>query len=150
MRSTSVRGARAVALATAAALALVACGGEGDDGAVEGSGDEASGGAAEGGSDATLVFGASADPVVLDGAYVSDGESLRVVRQLFEGAAKAVDLPTGTEMKDVYRRLHDLQREVHALKRELRQQWKGAGGGGGKRRGTAAAEASITKGQGDG
>ncbi len=71
------------------------------------------------------------------------------VRQLFEGAAKAVDLPTGTEMKDVYRRLHDLQREVHALKRELRQQAKGAGGGG-KRRGTAAGEAPTTKGQGDG
>ena len=71
------------------------------------------------------------------------------VRKLFEGAAKAVDLPTGTEMKDVYRRLHDLQREVHALKRELRQQAKGAGGGG-KRRGTAAGEAPTTKGQGDG
>ena len=28
----------------------------------------------------TLVFGASADPVVLDGAYVSDGESLRVIQ----------------------------------------------------------------------
>ena len=27
---------------------------------------------------------ASADPVSMDGAYVSDGESLRVVRQLFE------------------------------------------------------------------
>ena len=61
----------------------------------------------------------------------------------------AVDLPTGTEMKDVYRRLHDLQREVHALKRELRQQAKGAGGGG-KRRGTAAGEAPTPKGQGDG
>ena len=71
------------------------------------------------------------------------------VRNLFEGAAKAVDLPTGTEMKDVYRRLHDLQREVHALKRELRQQAKGAGGDG-KRRGTAAGEAPTKKGQGDG
>ena len=87
MRSTSVRGAKAVALAAAAALALVACGGDGDDGAVEGSGDEASGGAApaEGASDSTLVFGASADPVIIDGAYVSDGESLRVVRSIFEG-----------------------------------------------------------------
>jgi hypothetical protein len=72
------------------------------------------------------------------------------VRKLFEGAAKAVDLPTGTEMKDVYRRLHDLQREVHALKRELRQQAKSTGGGGGKRRGAAAGEAPTTKGQGDG
>jgi peptide/nickel transport system substrate-binding protein len=32
----------------------------------------------------TLVFGASADPVSLDGAYVSDGESLRVIDQIFE------------------------------------------------------------------
>jgi Poly(R)-hydroxyalkanoic acid synthase subunit (PHA_synth_III_E) len=71
------------------------------------------------------------------------------VRRLFEGAAKVVDLPTGTEMKDVYRRLHDLQREVHALKRELRQQAKD-GGGGGKRRGTAAGEAPTTRGRGNG
>ncbi len=78
------------------------------------------------------------------------------VRKLFEGAAKAVDLPTGTEMKDVYRRLHDLQREVHALKRELRQQAKGsaaasgATGGGVKRHGTAAGKASMKGEQGDG
>jgi peptide/nickel transport system substrate-binding protein len=32
----------------------------------------------------TLVFGASADPTSMDGAYVSDGESFRVVAQLFE------------------------------------------------------------------
>jgi peptide/nickel transport system substrate-binding protein len=32
----------------------------------------------------TLVFGTSADPVVLDGALVSDGESLRVIDQMFE------------------------------------------------------------------
>ncbi|MFC3687632.1 ABC transporter substrate-binding protein [Aquipuribacter hungaricus] len=83
MRSTSVRGAKVVALGAAAALALVACGGS-DDGATQGSGAEASGGA-EGASDATLVFGASADPVIIDGAYVSDGESLRVVRSIFEG-----------------------------------------------------------------
>jgi peptide/nickel transport system substrate-binding protein len=35
-------------------------------------------------SGGTLVFGTSADPVSMDGAYVSDGESLRVVDQLFE------------------------------------------------------------------
>ena len=28
----------------------------------------------------------AADPVIIDGAYVSDGESLRVIRQIFEGA----------------------------------------------------------------
>jgi peptide/nickel transport system substrate-binding protein len=75
-----------VALVAAASLALVACGGAGDDGATEGAGGGASGGAeAEGSTDATLVFGASADPVIIDGAYVSDGESLRVVRSIFEG-----------------------------------------------------------------
>ena len=30
------------------------------------------------------MFGSSSDPVVLDGAYVSDGESLRVIDQIFE------------------------------------------------------------------
>ncbi|HEX9415181.1 MAG TPA: ABC transporter substrate-binding protein [Gaiellaceae bacterium] len=33
----------------------------------------------------TLVFGAASDPVVLDPALVSDGESLRVTDQIFEG-----------------------------------------------------------------
>jgi peptide/nickel transport system substrate-binding protein len=67
--------------ALALALAAVGCGGgdEGDGGAATG-GTETSGGAAGG----TLVFGAAADPVVLDGALVSDGESLRVITQLFE------------------------------------------------------------------
>ncbi|MDP9075723.1 MAG: ABC transporter substrate-binding protein [Actinomycetota bacterium] len=32
----------------------------------------------------TLVFGASADPTSMDGAYVSDGESFRAISQLFE------------------------------------------------------------------
>lgn len=34
---------------------------------------------------ATMAFGTSADPVVLDGALVSDGESLRAIDQMFEG-----------------------------------------------------------------
>jgi polyhydroxyalkanoate synthase subunit PhaE len=42
------------------------------------------------------------------------------VRKLAERAAQAVDLPTRTEMDDVYRRLHDLVHEVHGLRRELR------------------------------
>jgi peptide/nickel transport system substrate-binding protein len=41
----------------------------------------------------TLVFGAASDPVVLDGPLVSDGESLRVIDQLFEGL---VGLAPGT------------------------------------------------------
>jgi len=32
----------------------------------------------------TLVFGASSDPVVLDGALINDGESIRVVKQIVE------------------------------------------------------------------
>ena len=55
-----------------AAMVLVAgCGG--DDG----------GGGGGGGGD--LVFGTASDPVVLDGALVSDGESLRALDQMFEG-----------------------------------------------------------------
>jgi hypothetical protein len=38
----------------------------------------------------------------------------------FEKAARAVNMPTRTEMTDVYRRLHDLTREVHALRQEIR------------------------------
>ena len=44
----------------------------------------------------------------------------REVRKTFERAAKAVDMPTRTEMNDVYQRIHDLVREVHGLRRELR------------------------------
>jgi hypothetical protein len=42
------------------------------------------------------------------------------VRKFMERAARMVDLPTRTELDDVYRRLHDLRREVHELRRELR------------------------------
>ena len=41
----------------------------------------------------TLVFGTAADPVVLDGPLVSDGESLRPIDQIFEGL---VSLKPGT------------------------------------------------------
>jgi peptide/nickel transport system substrate-binding protein len=56
----------------ALALAFVAagCGGSSDSG---------------GGGGDTLVFGAEADPVVLDGALVSDGTSIRVLYQIYEG-----------------------------------------------------------------
>jgi peptide/nickel transport system substrate-binding protein len=62
-------------LIAALALALGGCGGDDDGG-----GDEAAGGEAGG----TLVFAGAADPVVLDGALVSDGESIRVITQIFE------------------------------------------------------------------
>jgi peptide/nickel transport system substrate-binding protein len=70
------------ALVLTFALGAASCGG-GDD-------EEAEGGGATGG---TLVFGTASDPVVLDGALVSDGESLRVISELFEGL---VTLEPGT------------------------------------------------------
>jgi peptide/nickel transport system substrate-binding protein len=60
------------------ALGVVGCGGDDDGG---------------GGSGGELVFGTASDPVVLDGALVSDGESLRVIDQMFEGL---VTLKPGT------------------------------------------------------
>ena len=65
------------------ALGLAAgCGGDDDDGEAQDTGaTETEGGEAAGG---TLVFAAAADPVVLDGALVSDGESIRAITQLFE------------------------------------------------------------------
>ncbi|PSK93824.1 peptide/nickel transport system substrate-binding protein [Haloactinopolyspora alba] len=74
MRGTSLN-RRLVAGATAGglALALTACGG--DDG----------GGGDTSGDGGTLVFGASADPVILDGALISDGESARPILQIYEG-----------------------------------------------------------------
>ncbi len=62
-------------LAAVAAIALVVAG------SVSGAGQRPHKGAAT----KTLVFGGSADPVVLDGALVSDGESLRPIDQMFEG-----------------------------------------------------------------
>jgi peptide/nickel transport system substrate-binding protein len=56
-----------------AAMALVLVAGCGGD----------DGGGGGGGGD--LVFGTASDPVVLDGALVSDGESLRALDQMFEG-----------------------------------------------------------------
>jgi peptide/nickel transport system substrate-binding protein len=43
------------------------------------------GGGGGGGGDGSLVFGAEADPVVLDGALVSDGTSIRILYQIYEG-----------------------------------------------------------------
>ena len=46
-----------------------------------------------GGNGGELVFATASDPVVLDGALVSDGESLRAIDQIFEGL---VTLKPGT------------------------------------------------------
>lgn len=72
------------ALALVFVLGAASCGGD-DDEAAPPADEQPSGG--------TLVFGTAADPVVLDGALVSDGESLRVIDQLFEGL---VTLEPGT------------------------------------------------------
>ena len=63
LRTVLPAGLAAVALA----LTAVGCGGDG------------------GGGGDTLVFGSAADPVALDGAVVYDGESLRIIEQMFEG-----------------------------------------------------------------
>ena len=71
---------RLVMLLVVGMLAFAAgCGGDDDEASDTGT-TEASAGA-EGG---TLVFAGAADPVLLDGALVSDGESLRVITQVFE------------------------------------------------------------------
>jgi peptide/nickel transport system substrate-binding protein len=65
----------AIAAAGLLAGTLAACGGDSGTGGAGGTGS---------GEDKTLIFGTSNDPVTLDGAYVSDGESLRPIRQVFE------------------------------------------------------------------
>ncbi len=42
-----------------------------------------------GGGDKTFVFAASSDPVMLDPAMASDGETFRIARQMFEGLVSA-------------------------------------------------------------
>jgi peptide/nickel transport system substrate-binding protein len=90
VRVTPVRLLLLIAM-LALALFATACGGD-DDEASSGDTNAAAtdGGGATGG---TLVFGTSSDPVVLDGALVSDGESLRVIDQIFE---TLVSLKPGT------------------------------------------------------
>ena len=75
------RSIRAAALLGAAALALAGCA-ESDREDPAASGDGGEGSSAEGG---TFVFAASSDPVALDPAFASDGETFRVARQIFEG-----------------------------------------------------------------
>jgi peptide/nickel transport system substrate-binding protein len=72
---------RLLMLLVVAMLAFAAgCGGDDDEASGDGTTTEASGDT-EGG---TLVFAGAADPILLDGALVSDGESLRVITQIFE------------------------------------------------------------------
>jgi peptide/nickel transport system substrate-binding protein len=84
------------ALVFAFAAVAAGCGGDGggDDGEATQT-EPGQEGEAEGGG--TLVFGTAADPVVLDGALVSDGESLRAIDQMFEGLVTLE--PGGTEIQ---------------------------------------------------
>ena len=71
---------RLLMLLVVAMLAFAAgCGGDDNNASSSGT-TEASGGTTGG----TLVFAGAADPVVLDGSLVSDGESLRVIDQIYE------------------------------------------------------------------
>jgi peptide/nickel transport system substrate-binding protein len=85
-----VRLLRSLRLLVVLAVAVAAAGCGGDDQPAADTGGGTSEPAASGGS---LIFGTSTDPVSLDGALVYDGESLRVVDQIFEGL---VTLKPGT------------------------------------------------------
>lgn len=74
----------AVLTAVAVLLSSAACGG----------GDSGGGGTAQGRD--TLVFGAASDPVALDGAFVTDGESFRPIRQIFD--TLVIHEPGGTKV----------------------------------------------------
>jgi peptide/nickel transport system substrate-binding protein len=93
-KGDDVRGKSFKLLLALAALVLMlgatACGGDDDDEEAGGETAAETAAAAEGG---TLVFGTASDPVVLDGALVSDGESLRVIDQIYESL---VSLEPGT------------------------------------------------------
>ncbi len=71
MRRAMLNAGTKAALAGLVAVSAAGCAG----------GDSGSG---HGKNGTTFVYGASADPVTIDGAYASDGESLRVIRQIFE------------------------------------------------------------------
>jgi peptide/nickel transport system substrate-binding protein len=73
---------RILLLFAVAVVVVAGCGGS-DDNASEGGGK----------SGGTLVFAGAADPVSLDGALVSDGESIRVITQIFE---TLINLKPGT------------------------------------------------------
>src|SRR5918998_1552501 len=51
----------------------------------------------EGGANSTFVFAASSDPLMLDPALASDGETFRVARQMFEGLVGAAPGTTDVE-----------------------------------------------------
>jgi peptide/nickel transport system substrate-binding protein len=58
---------------------------------------EPEGTSSEGGANSTFVFAASSDPVMLDPALASDGETFRPARQMFEGLVGAAPGTTDVE-----------------------------------------------------
>jgi peptide/nickel transport system substrate-binding protein len=72
---------RVVAALAVLGLISAACGSSGKKTAATGSATTAAPAAKTGG---TLVFGTSSDPISMDGILVSDGESIRVIKQIFE------------------------------------------------------------------
>jgi len=48
------------------------------------------------------------------------------LRKAGERSARVFDMPTRTEMTDVYQRMHEMQRELHKLRREVRALRNGA------------------------
>jgi peptide/nickel transport system substrate-binding protein len=75
------------------ALGMSGCGGDDDDETVGDTSGATETGDSGGEAGGDLVFGTAADPVVLDGALVSDGESLRAIDQIYESL---VSLTPGT------------------------------------------------------
>jgi peptide/nickel transport system substrate-binding protein len=90
MRSVKRGKLGVLALLVALGLLAAACSTEDSGGGGADEGDEG------GEATETLAFGTSADPIVLDGALVSDGESLRAIDQMFEGLVTLE--PGGTEV----------------------------------------------------
>ncbi len=83
MRLTNRRLRGGVVAALAASFALAGCAESERD-------DSGSGSGGEGASGGTFVFAGAADPVLLDPAFASDGETFRVARQIFEGLVGTV------------------------------------------------------------
>ncbi len=97
MRGTKTSSVRLLALFAILMMLAAACGGGTTQDPSEPAGSlEGSEAAEQTDATATMVFGTSADPVVLDGILVSDGESLRAIDQMFEGLVTLE--PGGTEV----------------------------------------------------
>jgi peptide/nickel transport system substrate-binding protein len=80
MRGTRAR--RTTVLASIAALAVVA------SGCAQSNRNEGGGGGTGASSKDTLVFGAAGEPKLFDPAFASDGETFRVLKQIYEGLVR--------------------------------------------------------------